>query len=485
MILIRKYFKKLDIFQLTILLQGFASLFGLAVYAYLGIFLRLLADDYYHIYLLQGNKSLLTLSVEKYLFVSNRYATMSIFAFDQWFGIQWLAMLMIFLWLLGLSWLLLELREFVGAQLSSWVIISVSSFLIFLSLLQAPNLYQSIYWMSSSVTYFFPLVFFTFFFAGSISFLRHTQNKIAIVFVAILSLMITFFIGGLSETIGALNIGALFLAVLVVLIWGKEYNRGAALLLFGMALLGAFISLGLMAFSPANAIRSSAAPIAIPIFIQRVATFPFSFILDTLKTLPLPSFITILSAFLIFGSVIQYLPKHFKKKKNIYWGLALTPLIMYALIALSFAPSAYALSYPDARVRFPARVIMTFALFFEGGLLGTLFMSIRPPKQASKRHLFISLILMGIALYPLRGAWQAYQSIPSYQAYANAWDTRDAYIRTKKENGIMNIAVPPIDGMAGIKEFDIDPKHWVNQAAALYYGVDTISVHSSDLSYDE
>ena len=49
----------------------------------------------------------------------------------------------------------------------------------------------------------------------------------------------------------------------------------------------------------------------------------------------------------------------------------------------------------------------------------------------------------------------------------------------------MEIAVPPMDGMAGIKEFDINPKHWVNQAAAQYYGVDAISVHSSDLSYGE
>ena len=282
-----------------------------------------------------------------------------------------------------------------------------------------------------------------------------------------------------------MDIGILFLAILVVLIWGKEYNRGAALILFGMALLGAIFSLGLMAFSPANAIRSSAAPIAIPLFIQRVSTFPFAFILDTINTLPLPSFITIFSAFLIFGGVIEYLPEYFKKKKNIYWGLVLTPLIMYALIALSFSPSAYALSYPDARVRFPARVIMTFALFLEGGLLGILFMSIRPTMEASRRHLIISLILIGTALYPLRGAWQAYQSTPSYRAYANAWDTRDAYIRTKKENGIMDIALPPINGMAGIKEFDIDPKHWVNQAAAFYYGVDTISVHSSDLSYDD
>jgi hypothetical protein len=49
----------------------------------------------------------------------------------------------------------------------------------------------------------------------------------------------------------------------------------------------------------------------------------------------------------------------------------------------------------------------------------------------------------------------------------------------------MDIAVPPMDGMAGIKEFDIDPNHWVNRGAADYYGVDAISVHSTSLDYDE
>ena len=99
MISTRTHFKKPDVFQLAILIQAFASLSALAVYAYLGSFARLLADDYYHIYLLQSNKSLLTLSVEKYLSVSNRYATMPIFSFDQWLGVQLLATVMIFLWL--------------------------------------------------------------------------------------------------------------------------------------------------------------------------------------------------------------------------------------------------------------------------------------------------------------------------------------------------------------------------------------------------
>lgn len=469
--IIWKKLKQNNLFQLALLLQGFVSFLALAVYAYLGIFARLLADDYYHSYLLQSGQGLWQISVEKYLHVSNRYTTMSFFFFGEQVGMRWISGLMIFLWLLGLIWFLHELKKTLNVPLSRWTIFSVASLLIFLSILQAPNRYQTIYWLSGSQTYFAPLVFLLYFFAVLFSFLRHPRPKGVLIFAALFSTMAAFLIGGLSETVGALHVGILLLAILAFWIWGEKHCRKNALILLGAALLGALLSLTTMAFSPANAIRSSAAPIAIPVFIERLFIFPYGFITDTFKTLPLPSLFTLFIAFLIFSEYT------FKENKTLYWGLILMPLITFALIALSFAPSAYALSYPDARVRFPARVVMTSAFFIEGALLGILF--------ASKQRILTALLLVAAAIYPLRGAWQAYQSIPKYRAYADAWDTREAYILSQKESGIMEIALPPMDGMAGIKEFDVDPNHWVNRGAADYYGVDAISVHSSDLSYDE
>ena len=474
-------FKKKNIFQLALLLQGIASFLALTVYAYSGKFTRLIADDYYHSYLLQSGESLWQISVKKYLYTSNRYTNMYFFAFGEWIGNQWLSAFLIFLWLLGMIWLLLELSKLVGMQLSRWTIFTISALLIFLSILQAPNLYQTIYWIPGMVTYFAPLVFFIFLLAGIFAFLRHPRGKTHLLLAALLSLVAAFLIGGLSETVGALHITILFFTMLAFWIWGEKDKPKNALILLGAALLGGFISLAVMALSPANAIRSTIAPITIPVFIQRIITFPFGFILDTLKTLPLPSFFTVFVAFLIFSGNPKFSPLRGEleggRRRILLWALALTPLLIYALIAASFAPSAYALSYPDARVRFPARVVMTSALFIEGALLGMLF--------ASKRRVLTALLLVAAAIYPLRGAWQAYQTLPKYQAYADAWDTREAYILSKKESGIMEIAVPPMDGMAGIKEFDIDPNHWVNRGAADYYGVDAISVHSSDLSYDE
>jgi hypothetical protein len=489
-------FNKDSLFQYALFLQTFASGLALAVYAYIGTFTRLLADDYYHLYLLKSEKSLLQISVDKYLNISNRYATMPIFAFEQWLGIKWIAALMIFLWLLSLSWLLIEAQKTIEGKLPRWILSSIAIVLIFLSILQAPNRFQSIYWISSSVTYFFPLVFFTFLLAGIFKFSNKTRTKASIITFALFMLIIAFLIGGLSETVGTLNASLLSLLILGFSIWGKKDNRNTLLILLGATLLGALISLAMMALSPANAIRSSDGNVALSVLSQRLFIFPYGFITDTFKTLPLPSLFTLLVGFLIFANPdvrrtifngIGRSPKNHPIKgdqaerlvrRTIIFALALIPLITFALIAASFAPSAYALSYPDARVRFPARFVMTSGLFIEGALLGMLF-------AREKFKVLGTLLLAASALYPLRGAWQAYQSLPKYQTYADAWDRRDAYIQSKRDSGIMDIAVPPMDGMAGIKEFDVDPDHWVNRGAADYYGVDAISVHSSDLSYDE
>ena len=467
-----KKIKETDLFQLALLLQGIASFLALSIYAYLGSFSRLMADDYYHSYLLQSGKNLWQISVEKYLHVSNRYSTMSFFSFGEEVGIRWVSGLMIFLWLLGLIWFLTELKEIKSVEFSRKMIFSLASLLIFLSILQAPNRFQTLYWLSGSQTYFAPLVFLVYFFAALLFFIRCPHSKGTLTFLALFVATLAFLIGGLSETVGTLHIGILSIAILAFWIWGKKTDRKRALILLGAALLGALISRGVMALSPANDIRSSAPPLPIPVFLERSVIFPYGFITDTFKSLLLPSAFTVIIGFLVFSPM-----KGEIKKQGMWLSLIIVPIITFALISASFAPSAYALSYPDARVRFPARVVLTFGLFIEGALLGLFF--------GVKKKFLVALLLIGASLYPLRGAWQAYQSLPKFQAYANAWDTRDAYIQSKRDGGMMNISLPPMDGMAGIKEFDVDANHWVNRGAVDYYGVDAISVHSTSLDYDE
>jgi len=283
--------------------------------------------------------------------------------------------------------------------------------------------------------------------------------------------LISYFIGGLSESSAALNFTAM--VVIAFFLWlGKTQRKG----IYRLLALSAFANLAAlvtMALSPANAMRTDGTPLPLLDFLMRLLTYPSEFTLNTFKTLPLPTLATFALGFLIFGVALEKRPKN----SLLIIAFLITPFLTYLFIAASFAPNAYVFSYPDQRVLFPASFLLTTAIFTEGALTGIFLVR-------EKAKPLATLLLIITALYPLRGAWSVLQSLPEYRTHAQAWDMRDAYIRATADAGIMDITVPTVNGIAGIKEFDISPRHWVNKGASAYYGVDTISVDTTRYDYD-
>ena len=110
----------------------------------------------------------------------------------------------------------------------------------------------------------------------------------------------------------------------------------------------------------------------------------------------------------------------------------------------------------------------------EGALLGILVAQI-------KKRLFQSiyvrgltlLVLMILALYPLRTAWLTSMQIPAYQQRAAVWDARDAEIRAMEAQGVRDLVVPflseePIQDLGDRTRFRL------NRCAAALYNVDSI-----------
>ena len=463
-------------FQTALIAVGIAALLALFVYAYLGVFTRYIADDYCHARVLQtGN--VIELSIDKYMKTSNRYSNMLLFGFSELFGAKGVAVLpplMIFLWLLGLFSTFSQLKNFFHVEWQPAVIFAISALLAFFTILQAPNLYQSIYWRSGLVTYFSPLVFSVWLIGFIFSQIRRAGKMNAPLWASLFVFLAAFLIGGLSETAGALHSAALILSLLGIWRWGKKERQKAAFTLVGATLAGALLSLLTMGLAPANAIRLDSGTPELAVLLLRFLKFPFDFIWDTLKTLPLPSLISIGIPYLIFyGLYVDKLSLGKEEKQRIWLAAGLAPLIMYALIAASFAPSAYGQSYPVERARFPARFIMTGALMLEGALFGILASQIRLKARAFSA-LLVSILLGISAFYPLRAAWQVWHTAPEYQARAAAWDARDAQIRADAEQGALNIQTSQLPGIAQVKELDVNPKHWINRCATEYYGVDSI-----------
>jgi len=64
---------------------------------------------------------------------------------------------------------------------------------------------------------------------------------------------------------------------------------------------------------------------------------------------------------------------------------------------------------------------------------------------------------------------------PLMQQRAELWDGRDAQIRQMQAAGETQLVVPAMNSLTGILEFSDYEGFWVNQCAALYYGVGSIS----------
>lgn len=87
----------------------------------------------------------------------------------------------------------------------------------------------------------------------------------------------------------------------------------------------------------------------------------------------------------------------------------------------------------------------------------------------------LALAFLALAVwYPLRAFERVYAPIPTYQAWAAAWDERDASIRAAMAAGATDLSVVQLESIGDVIEYKGDPLHWVNVCAAQYYGLNSI-----------
>lgn len=472
-------------FSLLTKLFALTSAAALSVYAYLAAFIRPIGDDYCISARLIGYDPL-TASLIKYWYTSNRFSNEMVAWFTDLFGPRGVALLAVaslLLWLAGLTWMLYEAARIFKIRWDFWRGFLVAELIALVSLYTAPNLFQSVQWRPGLMTYFLPLVIYSFLFAailrGTYSAAHRPEHSReaaqskgrASLWTITIIFFIAFFTGGLSETAGALHISILGLALVVNFLWNKTPTRRAALALITAALAGALLAMIGMFITPANAIRiNEAAAPSLPNVILRALTFAVQFLGEAARLLKIPFGFAFVS-----GALLAYL---FSKNAEIpiprraWLGLALIPLLAYLLITASFAPSAYGQSYPAERVRFPAHVLLTASLLAEGGLLGLLAARLPLPRWTTA---LAALALLIAALYPLWTIRNNYDLIPQYEQRAAQWDMRDARIRELAASGEENIVTWELPGIANINELGARRGHWINYCAAIYYGVDTIS----------
>ena len=447
---------------------------ALAVYAYLGFFSRYMADDYC-LLLDVHTGDVFANSWNKYLFKSNRFSNLFVLGFWELFpnNVAFVPALHVILWVAGLFWLLNELNKVFNLKLNLPVVLLAAEMLALFSFFTTPNVFQILYWRPGQVSYLTPIVFFTLIAAWLVNLVR--RDKVTLPLAFFFGFM-AFFIGGLSETLGALHIAILSLAILCVFLFDKSPRRKPALTLLIALLVGALMALVAMFLAPANAVRindENGSPSLITVLF-RTFEYSFLFLRIAVTTLPLPVIGVLAISSLMTMLLLQNQPA-VKAEARAYWLFLLIPILLYGLVFASFAPSAYGQSYPVERVRFPAHFMLTLMLTSLGICAGYVLSYIKFPSFV--RYVVVALAFVSL-LYPL---WMTRQPLATYEfrrLFASRWDEREQMIYDMKANGEQDLVIPALDGYEGTKELDVRPFFWVNQCAAQVYGVESITAIS-------
>src|SRR5690349_21317684 len=264
----------------ALILGVFAMLMPLALYAYLGIFSRYGSDDYcLSAFFLQ--KNLINAMIQRYIVSTSRYTNIIFIGIADklfgWHNVAILPGLMLTLFALGIYLFLKEIVEILQLGWGRWMILFLSLLIVYFSITQAPNLYETLYWRAGMTSHFAPLVFIPFFGTFLLWQIRKAKQYTPSLWIPVSGFIIAFLIGGFSEPPTTLMITILFLAACAAWWWSTiSYGRSILTILLG-SLFGAVAALIVLALAPANSIRLETAPPGLIELISRIIYYPLFF----------------------------------------------------------------------------------------------------------------------------------------------------------------------------------------------------------------
>lgn len=455
---------------------------AISVYAYLGIYSRYLADDYCETlyFRVNGAGELIDNLLYRYLHISSRLGNILFVGLSQLiFGsrsVSILPAIMVILFVGGLYKAIREAEQLARLKLGRSLDFLLAASVAFFSLYEAPNLYQTVYWRSGMATHFAPLVFLLYMGSFILHRIRVGGNERPAYRVQGASFIGFLVLGSFSEPPTTTMITVFLLSIFAIYLSSRMRLLKSALVILSWSLAGSTSALMIMALAPANSLRLQTPPPGLVELLIRIITYPIDFIVDTLRTLPVPTLVSVvLMSLLSYFIYTRRQPLSSGFRTQFILLLLGIPLIMYILIAASFAPSAYGQSYPVERARFAGRLLMTIALMMEGSILGVWIAQIKTEFVRSQyARIFLVIVFGLLALYPLRAAWLTFRDIPEFRASAAAWDLRDSEIHAMIAEGQQNLKVRLLPGRYQIKEIDALPNHWVNKCVAEFYNIETI-----------
>ncbi|HEX5836729.1 MAG TPA: hypothetical protein VFY26_02780 [Anaerolineales bacterium] len=469
-----------EVLNPVLYLGVFTALVAVGLFGYLGTFSRYGGDDYCLSAFYFQDVDFISRMVQRYLGASSRYTNILFIGLADslfgWYNVAVLPPLMLGLFVWGAYLFLEEVVRLASLGWNRLIILFLAALAVYLSVLQAPNLYETLYWRAGMTSHFAPLVFLTFLGAFLLKEIRLAGERKPSIWSFGLGFFGALVIGGFSEPPVAVLIVILGLSILAVWLWGNPALRHARLSILVGTLAGALLSLALLALAPANSIRLETPPPGLVELLIKSFQYPMEFIVDVFRSRPTPALVNFLLPLVLFYAYYSRQTRSFSGVSGKQTALLLfaAAVLTYLLIAASFAPSVYGQSFPVPRARFAGQVILTCGLMVSGALIGLLIAksTVSPTVSTILRPLAVIVLLL-LTLFPLRTASRLAAEVPVYQQRAQAWDGRDADIRALQAEGARDLTVPFLSSEI-IQDLGDRSGFRLNRCASILYGVDSI-----------
>ncbi len=447
----------------------------IAFYMYVGIFNRMLGDDYCTGYMAE-RLGLLRSIWYWYRAWQGDFSTnvadwlLSLFGTS---AFPFYTAILLFIWV-GLAVIavkeILRSKGYLTSNLFPASLLGI--FLVFATLIMSPSVSQSVFWWQGARRYLAPLIFVILYFALGYHFTALSLNRVQSVIWLFVSFGLAFFMGGFNETLTPVLV--VLLAGMIGFRWlASKYgkDKGLSLLFLCAGFGGALASLIIMVLAPGNSVRQAFFPAPPgPFTIIRITFAGYFTFLQGIFTSP---YIFTGSLGTLLGSVWLGMRANDESRNMApkgWWVFAL--LVAGFILALGCFPAAvYATSEPP-----PGRSLMTSAFFLAVAFLASGFvlgewLAVRIKDRLSLPSA-LSIIACGLIIFSSWGAFQdLYMMRAEHISFAQNWDRIDAQIKDAKNSDLQEINIPAMNNWAGIEYPTDNPKYWVNICYSKFYGI--------------
>jgi hypothetical protein len=238
-------------------------------YIYVGIFNRMLSDDYCSMYI--GKRLGLFRSIWYwYRTWHGRFSAnvadwlLSLFGSE---AFPFFTFLFMSMWVVFATIAVKAVFDFKGYSPSNlFPMLLLGVLPVFATLLISPNISQSVFWWGGARSYLSPLILILLYFPLYYRFTGRPLNRTRVNLWSSLSFGLAFFIGGFSETFTPVFV--ILLAGMTGIMWltPKPRMKDASVFFLSAGFLGALLSLIVMVLAPGNSIRRAFFPVPPDVF---------------------------------------------------------------------------------------------------------------------------------------------------------------------------------------------------------------------------